>query len=464
MSFRLNFKNGVFLVESNPQAINDSILFRNLIEDFPEEKEFDIEIDSEILLEDAEELFSYYDDRFNLDKFTHHRRVSQLVHFLQIEKLYSYLQHYDFELFKRERKETRLENDVRQSYLNGIPPRRNITVPAFFPHKEKKELSGMPIYQDTIIGSYEREKFKRDLNEIFQSPYPGFWNNIILAGGAVVRLIGDFLPGDLDFFLYGLNEEEANEKIKQILIGYSETYRVAIRTKNTLNIYFADLPKVSIILRLYKDPMEVLSGFDIDPARCYYDGSDVRMFPSCARSFEYGYSLINGNNQTFRTNSFEYRIKKYSNLGFNARIPGFVPDDVRGEIYLEKEENLHGLAKLLKKFSQNNIEEDETSYDLNIKAFSQLQWHPEDLEEQLYSDYDRSYIFVFNDLGNILSLLDAEVWYDDELHHHGGARLSGIPAIPQRIEYIGSLKEYLKSLPPVDNWFDGVYHNDVLIF
>ena len=72
---------------------------------------------------------------------------------------------------------------------------------------------------------------------------------------------------DVDIFLYGLNELEAKEKIKQIYQQVKDAVLqevTCIRTKNTITIA-SQYPTrhIQIVLRLYSSVSEILTGFDV---------------------------------------------------------------------------------------------------------------------------------------------------------------------------------------------------------
>jgi N12 class adenine-specific DNA methylase len=72
---------------------------------------------------------------------------------------------------------------------------------------------------------------------------------------------------DVDIFLYGLDEEQAKEKIKQIEAKVRDSILqevTCIRTKNAITIA-SQYPTrhVQIVLRIYKSISEILTGFDV---------------------------------------------------------------------------------------------------------------------------------------------------------------------------------------------------------
>ena len=81
---------------------------------------------------------------------------------------------------------------------------------------------------------------------------------------------------DVDLFLYGLSEEQALEKIKQIERSIKDSILhevTTIRTKNAITIA-SQYPTrhIQIVLRLYDSISQIITGFDVDCACAAYDG------------------------------------------------------------------------------------------------------------------------------------------------------------------------------------------------
>jgi hypothetical protein len=134
--------------------------------------------------------------------------------------------------------------------------------------------------------------------------FEGFnWDNVIVAGGHVVCALTQNIPvhehspyygSDIDIFVYGLNEEKANEKIFEIL-----TFLVKKKEEISGKMSAADLivsnhsitllgtppfPHIQIIFRLYRFKSEVLIGFDIDSCCLGFDGKVLWAIPRFLRS------------------------------------------------------------------------------------------------------------------------------------------------------------------------------------
>lgn len=180
------------------------------------------------------------------------------------------------------------------------------------------------------------------------------WNNILVAGGCVGKFIGNnYRNGDVDIFIYGLTEQEANKKVDEIyrtIIRYSQINRLradikckkeeiedklrtelqtidldkaypakelhlsVVRTANTLTIG----NHYQIIFRLYKSPAEILLGFDLGSSAIGFNGETL-IFTELGRfAYEYGYNVIDTKR---RSTSYESRIKKYFERDFGIIFP-----------------------------------------------------------------------------------------------------------------------------------------------
>lgn len=153
---------------------------------------------------------------------------------------------------------------------------------------------------------------------------------------------------DVDLFLYGLNEEQAVEKIKQIEARIrdailSET--TTIRTKNAITIV-SEYPTrhVQIVLRLYKNVSEILTGFDVDCSCVAFDGSQVWASPRALAAFM---TQINTIDLTRRSPSYENRLSKYSHRGFEVYWPSLDRSRVDPTIFERSFSRVMGLARLL---------------------------------------------------------------------------------------------------------------------
>ncbi|WPH02991.1 Hypothetical protein R9X50_00586300 [Acrodontium crateriforme] len=194
------------------------------------------------------------------------------------------------------------------------------------------------------------------------------WSNVIVGGSAVVSSLLS-VPGkhseskralrkyyheqlapasDVDLFLYGLSEDDAIEKIKQIERNVKDALLVettTVRTKHTITIV-SEYPTrhVQIVLRIYKSISEILTGYDVDCSCVAYDGKQVYASPRALASYM---TQINTIDLTRRSPSYESRLAKYAHRGFEVYWPNLDRSRVDPTIYERSFGRTQGLARLL---------------------------------------------------------------------------------------------------------------------
>ncbi|KAI9740971.1 MAG: hypothetical protein M1818_004577 [Claussenomyces sp. TS43310] len=194
------------------------------------------------------------------------------------------------------------------------------------------------------------------------------WSNVVAAGSAVTTAL---LPvpeqwaaskrtlrtyyheklapaSDVDLFLYGLTEEQAIVKIKQIEIRIKDSIlseTTTIRTKNAITIA-SQYPTrhVQIVLRLYDSVSQIITGFDVDCACAVYDGHKVYASPRALIAFA---TQTNSIDLTRRSPSYENRLSKYSHRGFEVCWPSLDRSRIDPTIFERSFGRTQGLARLL---------------------------------------------------------------------------------------------------------------------
>ncbi len=294
------------------------------------------------------------------------------------------------------------------------------------------------------------------------------WANVCLAGGAVLKhLLVDpqgFDNSDYDLFLYGMTSQQATEKIRDILLYFAERgFHRFIRSQYVISIlgdsFFDGRPIIQIILRLYTTPEEVLLGFDLDSVKVAYDGKRIIMFPSCQRSILHQYNLANGDQQIFRTGTFERRLVKYQKRGFRIRVPSFSWNCFPSKVFMDEYDTLPGLGKLVRLVADQDLVERLTTPEvgdynqgLNLGSVD---------SEKIRFQYEGNPNFIFVDAEETDLLLDADLWFEsyqtrefDLSNFHIEERYQPQrPNIPRFIQFSGSLGEYLSTLSKDDEWY-----------
>ncbi|PYH47148.1 ankyrin repeat protein [Aspergillus saccharolyticus JOP 1030-1] len=194
------------------------------------------------------------------------------------------------------------------------------------------------------------------------------WSNVVVAGSAVVtcllpvpekyndskRSLRSFYhekiapASDVDLFLYGLDEQQALEKIKQIEDRIKNTIlyeTTTVRTKNTITIVSQHPTRhVQIVLRIYKSVAEILTGFDVDCSCAAFDGKQVYVSPRALASY---ITQVNTIDLTRRSPSYENRLSKYSHRGFEIFWPELDRSRIDPTIFERSFTRVVGLARLL---------------------------------------------------------------------------------------------------------------------
>lgn len=194
------------------------------------------------------------------------------------------------------------------------------------------------------------------------------WDNVVVAGSAVVncllpvphefnkskRTLREYYheklcpASDVDLFLYGLTEEEAIEKIKEIEASVKDsllTECTTVRTKHAITICSQSPPRhIQIVLRIYKSVSEILTGFDIDSSGAAYDGKQVYCTPRALQSYM---TQINHIDLSRRSPSYENRLSKYSHRNFEVYWPDLDRSRVDPTIFERNFRRTLGLARLL---------------------------------------------------------------------------------------------------------------------
>ncbi|KAF8328782.1 uncharacterized protein EI90DRAFT_3125526 [Cantharellus anzutake] len=198
------------------------------------------------------------------------------------------------------------------------------------------------------------------------------WNNVFAAGGIALSslLCTDvkadaliFKNSDIDLYIHGLGPTEANKKIQHIYDVWKSNLpkdadsRVA-RNSRTITL-FGPYPtrRIQIVLKLVRDPKEILLNFDLDICSMGWDGKELYLLPRAARALQTGYNvftmnLINGHYLGERRASQEerysilvadvntvlilFRVFKYADRGYGIRfLPSYVDSLPRDEQALD---------------------------------------------------------------------------------------------------------------------------------
>ena len=228
---------------------------------------------------------------------------------------------------------------------------------------EERKQTGAP----AVVSSFK--DFQQNFNLFSESSLTELdWNNVVAAGSAVTTALlpvpekwADSKRGlreyyhqhlapasDVDLFLYGLSEEQAIDKIKEIERSIKDGIlqeTTTIRTKNAITIA-SQYPTrhVQVVLRLYDSMSQIITGFDVDCACAAYDGTQVYAAPRAIASF---ITQCNTIDLERRSPSYENRLSKYSHRGFEIHWPPLDRTRIDPTIFERSFGRTQGLARLL---------------------------------------------------------------------------------------------------------------------
>ncbi|KAK0534060.1 hypothetical protein OC842_002761 [Tilletia horrida] len=197
--------------------------------------------------------------------------------------------------------------------------RTNLRAITFFDQKRKDSLH-----------AYAFPAFKRRFDIYTNNIFAHLnWNNVLVAGGSVLACAtsdlqdsNNFAGTDIDVFMYGLTAKESMAKvahlrnaIDQAVNGFERAYRTTI-TSGVITFTPRREPAlrtVQIILRLHRDPLQVLANFDLDQCAVGYTGADVWLEPRAVRAIKTGYTVLTMQlaMQTSIRRLFKYAMRGY---------------------------------------------------------------------------------------------------------------------------------------------------------
>ncbi|KAK7719672.1 hypothetical protein SLS64_001851 [Diaporthe eres] len=221
---------------------------------------------------------------------------------------------------------------------------------------EQRRPNGSPAVVQSL------KEFQHNFNVFSESSLVDLdWSNVVASGSSVVNTLlpvperyrdskralrefyhEKFCPAsDVDLFIYGLTEEQAIEKIKQIEGRIRDsilTETTTVRTKNAITIC-SQYPT-----RHIQNVSEILTGFDIDCSGAAYDGKQVYCTPRALQSY---ITQINHIDLSRRSPSYENRLSKYSHRGFEVYWPELDRSRIDPTIFERSFQRTLGLARLL---------------------------------------------------------------------------------------------------------------------
>ena len=201
-----------------------------------------------------------------------------------------------------------------------------------------------------------------------------FKGNLVAAGGSICKRVINYRRyncEDIDLFFHNLTITEANELRRKAIMFIVDKWKLFEKgvtfsvTRNeyvtTVYVYgpgreneYDNVEKdfiycYQLVHRIYPDISSIIGGFDISACMIAYDGEELYTTPLGAWALKHRSIIVDTKR---RSTSFEYRLIKYHNYGFELIFPG-LSSDVRN--YFKEEvggEKFNRLMKSIKDLIQ----------------------------------------------------------------------------------------------------------------
>ncbi|PRP88491.1 ankyrin repeat protein [Planoprotostelium fungivorum] len=233
---------------------------------------------------------------------------------------------------------------------------------------EKAEIPAA-VRTDTASSIVSESEFHKQFDIFTEGQFRYFnWDNVFAAGGSILAALMPvpeehaaknstrrnyfhklmYSNSDIDLFIYGLNEEDANKKLVEVYESIKDNLPVeaiCFRSKYAVTIVSRyPFRHIQIVLRLYKSPAEILMGFDVDVCSVGFDGKKVWMTPRAHRALTHRYNTVD---MERRSPSYETRLTKYAERGFSVVVPSLDRTRIDPQIFERRFDQLQGLPRLL---------------------------------------------------------------------------------------------------------------------
>lgn len=177
------------------------------------------------------------------------------------------------------------------------------------------------------------------------------YDNYIVAGGCLANLLRNWRENmaddyygndgpviDIDIFFYDCTPEEAIETIRKMADSFGRENIVSfIRSDLAMTMildhnklggdegrYGRSSPlRIQFIFRIYSSISEILHGFDLPSSAVGFDGEKLYFTANSKFAYEYGLNYVD---TTRRSTTYEWRINKYFNRGFDLVLPNLRVD------------------------------------------------------------------------------------------------------------------------------------------
>jgi hypothetical protein len=173
--------------------------------------------------------------------------------------------------------------------------------------------------------------------------------NVVIAGGYPLSCVlsDNVRSNDYDIFFWGLNENQAYEKVCDIEKILGQT---GIFTGNSLT--FSSNGIFQIVCRLYSSPSEIIHGFDIQACKVLMlmEKNEIKYYGTKSFVLSITHNIVWVDTER-QSKTYAYRLMKYFTKNFNVLVTGLERSKLKSEIMcvpIKKIETLEGLSLLMR--------------------------------------------------------------------------------------------------------------------
>ncbi|QKF93471.1 hypothetical protein QKU48_gp0013 [Fadolivirus algeromassiliense] len=302
---------------------------------------------------------------------------------------------------------------------------------------------------------YKSRKYINNLNDFKERFYKKYrilknvdMSNLLIAGGAIRSVLLDQHSKDIDVFVYGIDnptdatlrveklirdiqshiskikngtylEEELNKldskndtnknkfqeekdnelvkKLKQnktIYDNYMDTEIVAMYNGSTVTLMIDNL-KLQVVLRLYNTLSEIIHGFDLGSSAVGFDGNNVLFTTLSKFCYENMVNIFDG---TRRSTTYEYRLIKYFDHGFNIVLPNLDIGKLKTGYFKYQLSEVCEMPHIIFSYSEINGNVVSVKKFYNLKDSSTV-----NSDYDFYDDYDSKFKVPYFNLTELIS-------------------------------------------------------------
>lgn len=189
---------------------------------------------------------------------------------------------------------------------------------------------------------------------------------------AIVLLYNEITKSDVDMFVCG-----------NTIPVIEDVFEYPIEFPNYIDVAGTAKPKIQLIKRLYQNPFEVLLGFDLDSCAVAWDGEKFLYTERYIYAVNHGVNLVDPARQS---PSYNARLKKYKERGFNFLIPGLASHETTVSRYIIDPE-----VKLIKDLLREQKPHEKTNtYGFSEELIQTGEWCTRDPGTQVTGSFNPS--------------------------------------------------------------------------